>query len=285
MDRRLFLKLALASSVAGCTSVQRQPTATLDDRIFTSDALVNNSLTLLPDHLLGAKAVHKYPVSQAKYCLIHIRQLHLGKNPSKKDYAKVKKVQDRIYLVLNELISMYGLNRIYYEGVTEKREEDMNRSAQTSMLVRHGSKEANLECSKDDAFYHFERFRDYRAAYRIATDRPVHIVAAASSNLEEAANDYRHKTRGLGLLRLFIDRTRAVNTIMEDREDFLLKKVSDNDDSVSVVVYGGQHAWGGKKSCGSAYYPWDRLSIKDNIYCWNRLHPDKKFSLIEIACK
>ena len=70
--------------------------------------------------------------------------------------------------------------------------------------------------------------------------------------------------------------------IFEDREDILLELIAKdkkNENLMQIVIYGEDHVFGGKKSCGKDY---SRTSTKDNIYEWNKKNPDKKFSLIEI---
>ena len=71
-------------------------------------------------------------------------------------------------------------------------------------------------------------------------------------------------------------------SIFDGREDFALQKLAEYGDPISLVQFGGAHAWGGKESCGDGYSLKGRPSSKDNIAEWNKQHPDKKFALIEI---
>jgi hypothetical protein len=73
--------------------------------------------------------------------------------------------------------------------------------------------------------------------------------------------------------------------VLDDREDILMEVVARQEKSLVVCVYGGAHAWGGHDSFGCNYplaYDW-RASLKDNISEWNKTHPNKKFSLIEVT--
>ena len=52
--------------------------------------------------------------------------------------------------------------------------------------------------------------------------------------------------------------------VEDNREDIVLDLISASHAGPGVIVYGGLHNW------------------EDNIERWNSLHPDKRFSLIEI---
>ena len=73
--------------------------------------------------------------------------------------------------------------------------------------------------------------------------------------------------------------------IFDNREDILLQYIADQNEPLAISVYGGAHAWGGRESFGTSYPTTERTSLKDkdNIAEWNKKHPDKKFSLIEIT--
>jgi hypothetical protein len=75
---------------------------------------------------------------------------------------------------------------------------------------------------------------------------------------------------------------RAIFFILDHRENMFLQIISEYKNPLVVLVFGGIHAFGGEQSFGKHYYLKDRLSLIDNIYYWNKYHPDKKISLIEI---
>lgn len=81
----------------------------------------------------------------------------------------------------------------------------------------------------------------------------------------------------------YISRVRYGNR-QEDREDVLLGKIAEDSKPLALSVYGAAHTWGGRRSFKNYSLGLkDRASSRDNIAEWNKRHPDKKFSLIEIT--
>ena len=80
----------------------------------------------------GAMKIEKYLTKDAKYCLVHVRQVHLalGINPNRLD--EVKRVQENVYRILSYLHDNFAINELYVEGITPENEKWENLNAQMS---------------------------------------------------------------------------------------------------------------------------------------------------------
>jgi hypothetical protein len=72
------------------------------------------------------------------------------------------------------------------------------------------------------------------------------------------------------------------SAILDDREDILLRQVADQTEPIALCVYGAV-MFGGKKLLRGKLQPKQKTIPKDNITIWNRVNPNRKFSLIEIT--
>ena len=69
-----------------------------------------------------------------------------------------------------------------------------------------------------------------------------------------------------------------------NREDAVLKIIAKDGKPIDFIEYGGNHAFGGIDSFEDYDYTGRDLD-SDNLARWNSLHPDMKFSLIEVIPK
>ncbi|MFT4304128.1 MAG: hypothetical protein ACMXYG_06175 [Candidatus Woesearchaeota archaeon] len=123
----------------------------------------------------------------------------------------------------------------------------------------------------------------YNAVGHIAINYLISIESAEEAGLNIEAGQARERIRRGGLNPK--ERDRLWEIVLEDREDVLLSIISNQINAYAIAVYGAAHAWGGNQSFGRDYPTQERLSMKDNIAEWNKINPNKKFSLIEITPK
>jgi hypothetical protein len=74
---------------------------------------------------------------------------------------------------------------------------------------------------------------------------------------------------------------RFIRDTCDRRESGLLSRIANEGEPLAITDFGALHAFGGKYSFPS-YLSFERDSEEDNIAFWNRLYPNKMFSLIEI---
>ena len=70
-----------------------------------------------PEEISGAKTIEKYNIPGAKYCLVHIRQYHLGEKLTKQELDEIDYIQKNIYQILNYLIENKNLKSVRVEGL------------------------------------------------------------------------------------------------------------------------------------------------------------------------
>lgn len=291
--KHLLIGLCNLAFFAGCRSIPnemqivRKSKNIFAPRYFNLEEAVgaNKLLINFPDKIPGAKSIDKYLIPEAKYCLVHIRQAHLTKRQSKKELKEVKEVQNNIYAILLHLVENYKIDRVYDEGLTPDFAKIKNLCAGVGhMLNRDFEKLKEESQSLYENCSEFQNHIEYDAVYRIASEiGKLEIAAADDSNALKEAEYMYNRLKGMGFFRWFTERKRSFNAIHENREDKFLEMASEQEEPILTVIYGADHAWGGKASCGELYKNWGRESICDNIAKWNFDNPDKKFSLIEIA--
>lgn len=118
----------------------------------------------------------------------------------------------------------------------------------------------------------------YMAAFRLYTNHVITVVGAEKSSLNEKAGQVMDRARQGNATSSELD-----DAVFKERENYLLEVVESRGKSMAVAIYGAAHAWGGLWSFGSAYSGDERDTRGDNVYKWNKDHPDAKFSLIEIV--
>ncbi len=270
MNKRGFLKaigigaLAMAAGMGfkGGDSPHTFNELRLEERLSPA----NKELLDFPTKLPGAREVKKYMTPGAKYVLTHVRDHHdvdeaLRTSKRTRQYIDV---QNDIYSSLNYLVENQGLTEVYLEGLDPKDER---------------LQYLNIKTGEEDII---------PASNRLAYLGKLKIKGCESNELNHIGIDAQERIeKGEN-----IDPGVAWDAIFEDREDFALKTISESLDKLgrplAVMVYGCNHAWGGYESCGKEYFEMaevakERSTVKDNIHEWNKLHPDKKFSLIEVT--
>ncbi len=93
------------------------------DLLYDSEA--NKELFNFPVNIPGASKVEKYITPNAKYCLVHVRQIHTGENLSDASLKKVENVQDDIYKILIYLCDNNKLKDVYCEAVSSLKDEEL----------------------------------------------------------------------------------------------------------------------------------------------------------------
>jgi hypothetical protein len=89
----------------------------------TDDSDANQILISFPENIPGAKSVTKYLSPHARFCLIHIRQSHLGPGDQPQNIVeKTFQVQKDIYEILSFFIKKYDLSSVYTEGIINEKE-------------------------------------------------------------------------------------------------------------------------------------------------------------------
>jgi len=281
----------------------------------------NRMLLDFPSEVPGARNVDKYLTPDAKYCLVHLRQAHKVKSDflySKysKERKKINEVQDDIKSILEYLIINENLQTIYYEGLPFGDEEtiidslkdefsktgkyslsfseyyDLHERDELEAIDRYLEAIENhnreniiipLAAFIDSSIENLRKYRDNleqevqennvefvrSAGVELSIDGKLNIIGAEDCESHKKA----------------LSQSSLNEVVMDDREDALLNIISIQENPIALTVYGAAHAWGGTESFGKRYVIGERISHKDNISEWNKLHPNAKFSLIEITPK
>lgn len=260
---------------------------------YKPDTSANEFLKHFSDDINFTKSVKKYPVSNARSCLIVIPQIHFTKNTPLMDsilptlsslmYAQINWCQKDIKFILEDMINKYDLSQIYCEGVTNEHTDDDLKigyvSTLKSLAVRNyilfprieGMENLlNLElllridAGEDDILKQiedlnpneqkaFEYFKYIPGGAYIPIFEGDLKRVAASNSRLNAVAGYLIERESGELINEFI---------YERREFFALKSCSNDTNDFSVLIYGGGH------------------DFRDNILVWNKVHPDDKYSLI-----
>jgi len=239
----------------------------------------NAVLRHFPNEIPGAREVRKFEIPDSRYCLVHVMQIHVL--PS--NYYESMKVQRNIMRILSSL-SKRGINVVYLEGVTEKNIDLLYE------MRNNGKRDIFAELnSRNGAVYLFfkNEVNLKRAENSELLTRAVENILEGERKLKEIKNkkfknleeavEARRKIEGMFGREFY-------RKVLEDREDCLLEIVDRNNDALAVLVMGGAHSFGGKYTYGEKYRVGkERSSVKDNIAVWNAMHPDKRFSLVEVV--
>jgi DNA repair exonuclease SbcCD ATPase subunit len=167
------------------------------------------------------------------------------------------------------------------EGKSDKKDFQEYISGLEQELKRKKDKlkdvEKNIDAKKQEINKNKEERFKYSAVNKLVYEGKLKVIAAET---------LYHNMLG----EIFIEEegdwkkdVEKIKKVVDDREDVLLKIIDSRANTMNVSVYGGAHAWGGNDSFGDEYSLSNRISVKDNIAEWNKKHPDRKFSLIEIT--
>lgn len=241
------------------------------------------ALTQFPDTILGAARVEKYPVKGAKQVLVHLKNVHdgaygQGRLPTNHVvYPYMLQGQNEMYQILTNLITKLNIDAVYCEG------QVMDDFARDSIASERGLV-VNIE-KKNLEEYAANRYKTDVIA-RVMLTKNIHTRGSESS---EALNK-GHEV----VLEENVTLGRYVEYAVDKREDAVLERLSERQEPLKLLVYGGGHLFGGTNTCGAKYREemsrsndsLDRVTYKmnrDNIAEWNAAHPKQKFSLIEVT--
>ncbi len=219
-----------------------------------------------PKEIPGAKRVDKYETPGAKYCLVHVRNIHplvsgsfltQDQRAIASLYDKLfsrKQVQEEIYQILSYLVDNYALREVYQEGITPDKETSIN--------------EFFIKGSSWGHYLLSDPTEDMGSVGRMTAEKRIWIKPAEKKRLTalELLGTFGLPSLQSGRLRLKIDGSRF-KKVLDEREGALLSMVSDGQNILPVTVYGAAHDW------------------KNNIEEWNKKHSDKKASLIVVTPK
>ncbi len=128
--RRGLETLILASALTlGCSpkeearEVRLENVALTDFPKETTPSEANQYVANFPEKIPGAAKIKKYNTPGAKYCLVHVRQIHQVEGMSEDRKRDVKVVQEDIYNILDYLVKNAGLNEAYVEAIPNGGEE------------------------------------------------------------------------------------------------------------------------------------------------------------------
>jgi hypothetical protein len=301
MNRRNFLKNigkgaialavpSIAAILSGCNSYDNikpnPPIITNTDTLeHTLEQIADISITPAnqilrgfpdADKLLGAETVVKHETPGAKYCLIHIRQMHAtfveeeynaqGIVGSEKDerlreavlfaprerWKDTEKSQKDIYDILKDLRTRYRINEIRSEGIAREYSRDELLGFYTNNLIRI-LKECYIteeEQNKNKEIFTFAPgavlIYGVSGKLKILPGEDLELNKTATKNAE---TDINHPS------------------IYGPREDFFIRASAQGDNPLIVGVYGVNH------------------NFRDNIEKWNHDNPSKKLSLIVVTPK
>ncbi|GEM_PF-5955094 len=233
---------------------QKQPST--EPELTEAETYLKN----FPETIPGAAKIQKYKTPGAKHCLVHIKQQH--GNPvklTKQEMKEIDAVQKSIYDILTFLVDNNYTKNVRIEGMLviqeEKNKQEYNHLPSIEDQVKDNYQKTNgLE---------------YFAGGSLKLSLENKITPKAADTIEAMMDWARHQNSNF--------------YTFDNREDILLQIITDDNESSVPVVYGGAHAFGGKKSCGNEYDLENVVSEKDNIQEWNTKHPNNKFCLIEIT--
>jgi len=94
----------------------------------------------------GAKKIEKYLTKDAKYCLVHVRQVHIKEDLRLEKLAEVRRVQKNVYKILSYLHDNFAVNEVYVEGITPENEYQENWKAQMSKPQGEWKEKQITEC-------------------------------------------------------------------------------------------------------------------------------------------
>lgn len=219
----------------------------------------NRRLVAFPVTIKGARSIRKFLTPGAEQTIVHILSDHERPGMAPEYRATLQAVQDEIHDVLTLLIETEGVKKLFVEG------DRVGANSKRKMYAMLLTKEQLLK-----------KYR-YNAAERLNVEGKVKLLFLESTSMNVKANSILKKDEHWYCSK---DNLRVV---FEDREDWALSEMSRLGDPLTVFVYGGNHVFAGEHSFGDLYFQ-DRsgVSIKDNLHDWNRKHPWKKMSLIEV---
>lgn len=293
-----FAAAGLTSILIGMNSCSENPLALRASlKVDTTTEAARFYRDFPANQLPSTGAVHKYPVSDAKHCLVHLGHFHYVKAPltmeqARKDldtasqafYLLLKDTPNFSYQPSGDIAEDYrNLVRHRIEGICRVQREvfDIGRFLQKNYGVQSIRGEG---LAKDYSQKDCDKW---------LRNRNIGITREGFATEEEVKDPSRYLLIGgadlvLGVLGLKvkagededINRRTAVKVeaalkegnlaekkdiIFKEAEDYVLQLVSRSNEPYSVVIYGGGH------------------NFLDNVNDWNVKNPKDKFSLIVVT--
>lgn len=242
-----------------------------------------------PLELPGASSVKKHYAPGSNYCLVHIRQLHLGIVETEESLKKTENVHEDIYQIIRYLNENNNVVDVYEEGVTGTNIDIIRRIHATYLEQKQtlegverqislAKKMAEQNPGDKECLDHVKRFEDLYAnlsellkkfpvisndaVFRLYHEKKISI--RPSEEEQVSADTSVLKTLCIGGK---ISKSAERLVMMEEREYAALRMISKDAGVMPVIVYGAGHDW------------------RNNICEWNESNPDKRFSLIVITPK
>ena len=303
MNRRTFLQTAAASILAlsGCA---QDGFIRVDNLVIPEDLTLeqiigaNEILLNFPDRLPGAKLIDKYLTPNASKVMVHVLQYHLIEGLNQQQKEVIAEVQNNIYDILEAIIKRYRIQGIYHEGTLDNKGiTDIGLYAWINFIksnpyMYHPHSKYKLHTFQDvlkyfadkqkyDDYLWYQDFMPYDAVYRLASEGKVDILPAQELRTAYEFLEMYKKWKKNIIDRIIFNMFGLLTKKMDACEDAFLKITAKDPNQIIVVLYGYDHAWGGKTSFGRTYK--DRDSIKDNIAAYNEENPTNQLSLIEIV--
>jgi len=256
-----------------------------------------------PFKMPGVAKVEKFPVKDAKRCLVHIRLVHeypfmdeFTQHPQAQELLKKIRPEKRKVLetltaliakqgelkalqfaqdlkkVLEHLSTNHTVDTVYVEGWHIEQERVL---AQMSTDLKKGNEVMNNMQREIAQERDPERAKELQQALNelqssrndLLKSLPAFHLAlfefTQKRQLRIRAAE-SSKAHGEAMAHLRNTLSPSDEKLHKDREDALLQIVSNNDDVIAVTIYGGAHDW------------------SDNINEWNRTNADK-FNYIRIT--
>lgn len=279
---RKIVASGLALILAGCSPTIQSPPIF---QPFTKTNIIIEGCSSGPtfdtlQKVKGARKIKYFPIKDAKRQVIHIRQRHPVPRSSEYDSVEydplTENVQKEIYQILSSLFSPGEAHPVYIEGMWAENEKSIKNTLQEIRTLRNY---ASFLASKPELSQRYEAlvvlhqfqsdFLKNNGTLRAELEDRVLTIPAESKEIHFAEDKVEDEDEKL-LLRT------------EPREDYLLS-ILDMKSPLSVIIYGGAHAFGGKESCGKNYSHEGRISFIDNLAKYNKEHPDSKIELIEVT--
>jgi len=272
--------------------------------------LANKLLEEFPSEIPGAYEVKKQAVVGAKYCLVHIKQMHDIKNMTPEMKQNINRVQDDIYKILSYLIDNCGLSEVYDEGLSRGHEvlvecfsnlERIGEKIHTKHedLIREKIESLEFEANRT-VNYEFktpEEFNAYKHDLReqIKKLKEINLPKAVEYDGQHAlekANKKRNKSAVERLvdeekITIKCSETGVANMLAGDVVEQRQRGENVPDELYRQVVHDLREQIVlkiidiNKDSLAVVVYGGAHCFSND-INGWNKENPDKKFSLIEI---
>lgn len=276
MNRRQFLQLAATTvlGISGCQSVPyemqmvRKPgTNIYAPRMINLEQVTGTSKMLVefPDKIPGAQSIEKYLIPNSDLIILYIRQDHLTEYVSKAEAEQIKKVQYNIATILFNILPLYGIDKVYCEGVNLQNRSFKNLSARLNFYTTFPDRKDIINDSRFLEWYPSpeltpEKFKEkapklyklhleeqtkqeYNAVYYYASRTgTLEIAAAEDLEVQKKANELFKLGRSSLLGQIIAELLGANYYINTLRENIALNMAS-VESPMSVLVYGAKHSF------------------------------------------